>query len=94
MKRLALIAIWLVCVLAGALASVQMLWSIMVDSPKAWRLAKAFDRVANAATGGQDTETVSSRAHRAVTEKRRWGCILCKLLDQFEQDHCKKSEGI
>lgn len=94
MKRIYLMGIWLVCVVAGALASIQMLWSILVNSPKAWRLAKAFDRVANAATGGQDTETISSRAHRAVTEKRRWGCILCRFLDHFEKDHCKKSSGV
>lgn len=94
MSRLALVGIWLLCVAAGALASIQMLWSIFVGSPRAWRLAKAFDRVGNAATGGQDTETISSRANRAVAEKRRWGCVLCKLLDRFEKDHCKKSAGI
>lgn len=94
MNRIYLIGIWLLCVVAGALATVQMLWSILVGSPKAWRLAKAFDRVGNAATGGQDTETISSRANRAVEEKRRWGCVLCRLLDRFEKDHCKKSAGI
>lgn len=94
MKRLALVGLWVLCALAGLLSIAQMLWSILVGSPKAWRLAKGFDRVANAATGGQDTETISSRAHRAVIERRRWGCILCKLLDYFEKDHCKKSEGV
>lgn len=94
MKRIYLVAIWLVCIVAGALAAVQMLWSILVGSPKAWRLAKAFDRVANAATGGNDTETISSRADRAVTEQKRWGCLLCKFLDRFEKDHCKKSSGV
>lgn len=94
MTRLALLGIWLLCVVAGALATVQMLWSILVGSPKAWRLAKAFDRVGNAATGGDDKETISSRANRAVQEKRRWGCVLCRLLDRFEKDHCKKSAGI
>lgn len=94
MNRVYLLGIWLLCVLAGLLAMVQMFWSILVGSPKAWRQAKAFDRVANAATGGQDTETISSRAHRAVQEERRWGCILCSLLDRFEKDHCKKSAGI
>lgn len=94
MRRIALLCLWALCVLAALLSALQMLWSVLVGSPKAWRLAKAFDRVANAATGGQDTETISSRAHRAVTEKRRWGCVLCRLLDRFEKDHCKKSAGI
>lgn len=92
--KLALLCIWFICAFAGLVSMIQMLWSIAVGSPKAWRLAKAFDRVGNAATGGSDTETVSSRANRAKTEGRRWGCVLCKLLDIFEKDHCKNSSGI
>lgn len=89
-----MLGIWLACAIAGLVSMAQMLWSIIVGSPKAWRLAKAFDRVGNAATGGSDTETVSSRANRAKNEGRKWGCILCRVLDFFEEDHCEKSAGV
>lgn len=92
--KLIMLCIWAACAIAGLISMVQMLWSIVVGSPKAWRLAKAFDRVGNAATGGDDRETISSRAHRAQLEGRRWGCILCKLLDNFDKNHCEKSSGV
>lgn len=93
-NRIALLFLWQLCVIAGVVSSLQMLWSVLVGSPKAWRLAKAFDRVGNAATGGSDKETVSSRANQARLEGRRWGCLLCKILDRFEKDHCSKSAGV
>ncbi|AXA94793.1 hypothetical protein DPH57_18575 [Massilia sp. YMA4] len=57
-------------------------------SDRYWRIARGYDRMGNAVTGGLDTETVSSRAGR------RWGCVLCRILDWIEKDYCRKSEGI
>lgn len=92
--RFYLMMIWALCMVAGIVAAVRMLCVIFYNRERAWTLAKAFDRVGNAALNGSDTETVSSRANRAKQEKRRWGCVLCKLLDRFEKDHCEKSAGV
>lgn len=93
MGRLALLGIWFLCNFAHIVTSLWMLISIIVGSKRAWRIAVAYDRVGNAATGGKDTETISSRANRARSEKRRWGCVLCRVLDRVEKDHCKNADG-
>ena len=88
------LGIVLICQFAHLIASLWMLVAAISGSDRYWRIAKGYDRVGNAATGGQDTETVSSRANRARSEKRRWGCLLCRVLDWIEKDHCKKSAGV
>lgn len=93
-ERITFILLALACIVGGTLSGVLMLYDALVGSPRAMRLFRAFDRVGNAATGGADSETISSRANRARSEKRRWGCILCRLLDYIERDHCKRSAGI
>ena len=57
----------------------------------AWRCIVAVDQLFNAALGGNERETISSRAGKARSQGRAWGCVLCKLLDRIETDHCKKS---
>lgn len=95
MNRLLLLGLWLVCQLAHLAASVWMLVAILAapNSHRAWVLAVAYDQLANAATGGNEDETLSSRANRARAEGRRWGCLLCRLLDRLDPDHCRKSAG-
>lgn len=58
------------------------------------RVLIALDRLANAILRGKDRETISSRAGRARDEGKRWGCILCRLLDWIEAGHCDKSAGV
>lgn len=87
------LAICLVCQLAHVVATPWMLIAAVTNSDRYWRIARGYDRVGNAATGGLDTETISSRASRARSEGRGWGCVLCGILDWVEKDHCKKSEG-
>jgi hypothetical protein len=48
-----------------------------------------LDEAGNAITGGSPHETISSRAYKAWQAGRHWGCILCRLLDWIEKDHCK-----
>ena len=48
-----------------------------------------FDEVGNTLTGGSPNETISSRAGKAQLAGKRWGCILCGLLDKIQKDHCK-----
>lgn len=92
--KLSLFAIWVLCMVAGAVAALRMLVVVFYNTDRAWALARAFDRVGNAALNGKDTETISSRANRSREEGTKWGCVLCKLLDKIEKDHCKNANGI
>ncbi|MFC4518622.1 hypothetical protein [Cupriavidus pinatubonensis] len=56
-----------------------------------WNLLIAIDQFGNAVAGGDPDETISSRAGKAMREGKRWGCLLCRLLNWFERDHCAKS---
>lgn len=89
--RAALLALWMLCQLANVVAALWMLGALLVGSPRAWRLAVSYDQLANTAFGGDEDETISSRAFKAATRGRRWGCVLCKLLDKIQPDHCRRS---
>lgn len=95
MTRLRLLGLWLLCQLAHVAASVWMLVAIAWQprSRRAWLIAVAYDQLANAATGGDVDETISSRAHRARAQGKRWGCWLCRLLDRIDPEHCARSAG-
>lgn len=94
MARIALLTLWFALQLAALVASVRYLWSVAVNPDKAWAIARAYDRLANVSANGSERETISSRAYRAQTEGRRWGCVLCKLLDKIDPGHCDKSAGV
>lgn len=36
-------------------------------------------------------ETLSRRAGRARNEGKRWGCVLCRVLDAIQRDHCTRA---
>lgn len=38
-----------------------------------------------------DVESLSKRAAKARNKGRRWGCVLCRLLDAVARDHCTKA---
>jgi hypothetical protein len=92
--RLFLIAIIPVLLLVPIVAMLRYIATIATNPQKAMRIAIGHDQLANVAFNGHEDETISSRAYRAMKEKRTWGCVLCKFLDVLEKDHCKKSEGV
>ena len=92
-SRLALLALLPVLALAPLVALVRYLWSILANPAKAWRIAIGFDQLVNVAANGHEDETISSRAARARDGGRRWGCLLCRLLDALDPGHCDKSRG-
>jgi hypothetical protein len=92
MNRLRLLGVFAICLFASAYAAVRMAWCIVVNPQRAWVMAIAHDELANAATGGDPGETISSRAFKAKVAGRKWGCVLCRLLDTIQADHCKNSE--
>lgn len=93
MRRASLLA--LTPVLAGGmvLAMARYLAAIAMNPDRALRIAIGTDQLVNAAGNGSEDETISSRADRAREEGRRWGCVLCGLLDWIEKDHCKNARG-
>ena len=93
MTRLRLLMLWPVCLAASLLGAVAMLFCIVASPARAWVLAVSHDQLANAALGGDPDETVSSRAGRARSRGRWWGCILCSVLDRLDRDHCSRSIG-
>lgn len=92
MKERAILAgLFLLCLFAALVAALRMAWSIIASPSRAWRLSVAFDQLGNAATNGDEDETISSRAAKASRAGRRWGCVLCGLLDRIDPGHCEKS---
>lgn len=92
MKERAILAgLFLLCLVAGLFAAGRMAWSVLASPPRAWKLSVAFDQLANAGANGDEDETISSRAAKARRAGRRWGCLLCGLLDRIDPDHCEKN---
>lgn len=54
-------------------------------------LLLALDHLLNALLAGYPDETVSFRSATARDGGKRWGCILCKVLDAIDKDHCDKA---
>lgn len=77
--------------LAGNLIA---LGAAVLGSNRAWPVAVANDQALNAAlagAAGSEDETVSSRAGKAASKGKRWGCILCRLLDKIDPGHCARN---
>lgn len=47
-----------------------------------------LNEAANTILGGSPNETISERAAKARNAGRRWGCILCRLLNRINPGHC------
>lgn len=50
-----------------------------------------LDEAANTITGGSPNETISERAAKARNAGRRWGCVLCGLLNKVNPGHCDRA---
>lgn len=55
------------------------------------RILIAADQFGNTILGGDPDETISDSLYRHKLEGKRFACVLCRFLDLFEQDHCRKS---
>lgn len=51
----------------------------------------ALSILINSLLGGRPTETVSYRAAQARSHRKRWGCVLCHVLDRLDHNHCDKT---
>lgn len=52
-------------------------------------VAVAVDQLGNALAFGDPHATISARAYEATLRNKRWACVLCRLLDRLQRDHCK-----
>lgn len=98
MKRLTLVSLWFVLLLALPIKLVWWLGLSLAGHERAWRTAVGEDQVFNALAGGSEDETISSRAAKARRRGKRWGCVLCRLLDKIDPGHCdhnvEEDEGL
>lgn len=89
-SRLPLLGVFVLCLLATIAAVLRMVYAIAVNPARAWQLSIAFDQLGNASGNGDPDETISSRAGKARLQGRRWGCVLCTLLDKLDPGHCDR----
>ena len=55
------------------------------------RLFVAADQLLNVVFGGDEDETVSSRIAKDRRRGRKFACVLCRILDWLDPDHCEKA---
>ena len=95
MKRyFARLGLWSGSLLMALVANLVALGAALLGSDRAWPVAVANDQALNAALvgrSGSEDETISSRAGKAAQSGRRWGCILCRMLDWFDPGHCARN---
>lgn len=90
-SRLAWLLIIPLCILAAATSAIWLVLAAMYDpdGKRAWQLAEAFDRLANAAVGGSSRMTLSAHAGQQIHQP--WAKALCALLNRVDPNHCQKS---
>ena len=94
MRTLLLIVVWMLSHVIHLVASTWMLIAAFTGADRGWGIAKLYDFLGNVATGGEVGEYLSTRAYYAMQDKKKWGCVLCKLLDYVQKDHCLISAKI
>jgi hypothetical protein len=94
-KLTILLALLMLCQVAALLAPIRAGWALLTNNgDRALEIIKGYDLLGNAVANGRYDELISTRADRARTEKRRWGCVLCRLLDKADPGHCARAGQI
>lgn len=91
MKRIALVALFPLLFIGLIFVVFRYLYSIITNPSKALNIADMIDQAANVSANGRLDETISARAAKAQIAGRKWGCILCKVLNAIQTDHCKNA---
>lgn len=90
-RRLILLTLWLASLLAMVLALLMALVQVLAGSDRSVRVFVGADQTLNAAMGGSEDETISSRAGKGAKQGVWRYCLLCWLLAQIDPDHCMRS---
>ena len=85
----------LVCIaVMPVLAVLMLMQATLGSSRRAYRMAVAMDQCGNAALGGCEDETISSRTGRAVLDGKWWAKPLARVIDAlFGAGHCQDAIG-
>jgi len=94
MKTFKLLALLAFCLAAQKVVNLIWLWACVFRQDRAWFMFVSYDRHCNAAANGDPRETISSRAYYGMITGGVGWCILCKLLDRFQQRHCELSKDV
>ena len=98
MKRLLLLLLTPLFIITFVLWVIQYFWLLIANPERAWTLAVSGDQLANTVFNGNPDETISSRSARHCIgdpkDVEKWACLLCKLLDKIDKDHCKNNLGV
>lgn len=90
MNRLALVLLYPLLLLALAFTALRYAWAVATSPAKATAIAYMIDETANVGLNGKVDTTISGRVARARARGRRWGCVLCWMLDRLEPGHCAR----
>lgn len=88
---LKLIILWHVCGFIAVIALLWMFLSVIGGSPRAWKIAIAFDQLANAAFGGDEDETISARCWRLREGPLHSALVMMINLLANDPKHCEDS---
>lgn len=88
MKRLALIVLSPILALGLVYIAIRYLVFTFINPEKALHIALMIDETTNVSANGRVDETISARAAKAQIAGRKWGCVLCKILDAIQKNHC------
>lgn len=57
-----------------------------------WNVVTSFNRLVNVAVlFSRKPVTLSHRAAEARAKGKTWGCVLCRILDTLDRNHCAKA---
>lgn len=90
-RRLALLALYPLLLFGLLYTAVRYLTCVIGNPDKAWNIALMIDETGNVDANGRVNQTISARAALARNANRPWGCVLCKLLDWVDTNHCTKA---
>lgn len=94
MNKITAFAILVVCQVAVILAPFRLAWTIITSNQDQMiQIFEAYDRLGNAVTNGNSAQTISTRANQARIQGKGWGCILCKILDKIQANHCENARA-
>lgn len=79
------------CLLAAPVIFVWMFFTAFSGGQRFVHIALGLDNAASACFGGDGFVTISHRAKLARRTGKRWGCVLCRILDSLQKDHCERS---
>lgn len=87
--RLALLILYPLLLFGLIYTAIRYLTCVIGNVDKAWNIALMIDETCNVDANGRVNESISKRAALAQQRGASWGCVLCKILDAIQSNHCQ-----